>query len=723
MRGAVPGYDDRLLVRLSVQKGTDPNLFEKVPGIETVSQEDDAVVLLFVSEKALADFEGRLSSMIKGDKITNEQVLFAISALGGWTREDRLGPALRHEGLPTKDSFMLDVELWPLEKRNERTAMLAAFDEWLSRSGIERLDRAQGQSIIIYRVRVSRASAELLLQHRDVRRVDLPPRYGLERTLLTLPISAFPPVPAPADDAPRIAVLDSGLSSSHPLLGSAVGDNRNYQDPSAAALDACNHGTPVAGIALYGNIEACIESRSFQPEHWILSAKVLDDNCESDSKLLINQVRSAVDDFTKDYGCRIYNLSIGDLAHPYEGGHLAGLAVQLDELAREKGILFVVAAGNYEVTADTMTHRNGYPEYLKSSARILDPATSINSITVGSLARFDQSFHSRDFPHDPAVQPIARRNQPSPFTRSGPTVARILKPDFVEYGGNTAVDAKAGNALWKGLGEVSLNAGFAGGNLFCENSGTSFAAPRVAHYAAGILKQIPDASANLMRCILAVHANQPRECLHLLDDEEERANTAGYGLIDPDYLYRSGDDVVTLYAEEAIENKKNHFFEIPVPESYFTGRSRKREIHVALAYTPPVRSTRIRYKASRISFNLVKNGSLSEVMAYFNGKPADEIENMPEFGAPSRTFGKKLRSRGTLQKSSWVLKRPGHGQKFFLVVTRNDETWARGITEERESYSLAILLTDRENQQARLHAEIRQMIMLREQQRTRTRRR
>ena len=61
---------------------------------------------------------------------------------------------------------------------------------------------------------------------------------------------------------------------------------------------------------------------------------------------------------------------------------------------------------------------------------------------------------------------------------------------------------RAGNKLMErdgGLGVISTNHEFAGGNPFSIEIGTSMAAPHVAHLAASILREHPDASTNFLR--------------------------------------------------------------------------------------------------------------------------------------------------------------------------------------------------------------------------------
>ena len=64
------GFDERRLFRFAVEKGFDPELLRHIsPEIEFVSQEQDEVVVAFVTSAALESFEARLSSMVKGERV------------------------------------------------------------------------------------------------------------------------------------------------------------------------------------------------------------------------------------------------------------------------------------------------------------------------------------------------------------------------------------------------------------------------------------------------------------------------------------------------------------------------------------------------------------------------------------------------------------------------------------------------------------------------------
>ena len=141
---------------------------------------------------------------------------------------------------------------------------------------------------------------------------------------------------------------------------------------------------------------------------------------------------------------------------------------------------------------------------------------------------------------------------------------------------------------------------------------------------------------------------------------------------------RSLEDCVTLWTEEAIENRRHHFYEIPVPEEFWEGGSRPREVTIALAFRPAVRTKRIHYRASFISFKFVRADSLDEVARWFNAQiDRGDAATIPEYDG-GRRFSESVRSGGTVQASTWTFKKASQSrrdQSWFVVVTLNDPPW------------------------------------------------
>ena len=413
---------------------------------------------------------------------------------------------------------------------------------------------------------------------------------------------------------------------------------------------------------------------------------------------------------------------------PYHGGHIKGLSYVLDTLSRELGILFVVSAGN--VRGDQLNGlewKERYPDYLTEDAwSIVEPAPALNVLTVGSLARYDQTASSQRYPNDPSEIPIARQNQPSPFSRSGYSIRGAIKPDLICFGGNWAINARAdANYLVQnsGLGELSTCREFASGRMLANESGTSMAAPHVAHFAALILASYPEADNNVIRSMLIAHASIPDSCGTLLKEKETLQKVCGYGQVTTHALFHSIENEVTILASGQIPNKSHNFYEIPVPDDFKSDGRRLREISIGMSYTPYVRSTRVHYKASRIDFKLVAGPDLGYVTKMFNkATEKAEYERIPELN--NRNVSSRRRGSGTVQGATWRFKQFNRQSKLrtnrlFVVITRNDYPWGEAFCATSEPYALAVCLRDRTNNQARLYSQIRTKIRARQKERAR----
>ncbi len=202
-------------------------------------------------------------------------------------------------------------------------------------------------------------------------------------------------------------------------------------------------------------------------------------------------------------------------------------------------------------------------------------------------------------------------------------------------------------------------------------------------------------------------------------DKKDVRRVAGYGVIDEDSLFRSSEEHVVLISEEQIENDTHQFFELPIPEDYFRKGKATRTITVSLAYSPSVRTTRLEYIATKIKYHLVHGDSLEAVSKSFNNENKKTTQSIPECDGTKRDLTQDDRSRGTLQSSTWTYSQFNKPRKLFLVVTRQDTPWASNQVKEKEDYALAISITDRENEEARLYQQVSEKLQARERLRAR----
>lgn len=223
-----------------------------------------------------------------------------------------------------------------------------------------------------------------------------------------------------------------------------------------------------------------------------------------------------------------------------------------------------------------------------------------------------------------------------------------------------------------------------------------------------------------------MHAHRwPEACETLLgpgnrpEGRDRLLQLIGYGRVDDAALYRSLDHTVTLLAEERIGNDQHHFFELPLPDSFWANGRRAREITVALAYSPEVRTTRLDYRRAKLQFTLVVAANLDEVTQAF--------QRNREQGMGERSNGRWLpndtRKNGTLQVSRWAFRQaPARSDKVFVVITRQDSAWSQDEHRaEDEPYALAVVLADREQSNAQLYAQVQAMLQARAQARARAR--
>lgn len=233
----------------------------------------------------------------------------------------------------------------------------------------------------------------------------------------------------------RVAIIDSGIDTSHPDLAGRVDAAANFTTEPVG--DHFGHGTHVASIVAGTGAASGGKYRGIAPDARLLDAKVCDQwgFCAEDA-IVAGMEWAAVTEHAQ-----VANLSLGGTDTP----GIDPLEQAVDTLSAQTGTLFVVAAGN-----------SG-----PSAASVGSPGSADAALTVGAVDRQDT---------------VAE------FSSRGPRAGDSgLKPDLTAPG----VAIVAARAAGTELGDVV-------DDHYVSLSGTSMATPHVAGAAAILLQEHPD---------------------------------------------------------------------------------------------------------------------------------------------------------------------------------------------------------------------------------------
>lgn len=87
----------------------------------------------------------------------------------------------------------------------------------------------------------------------------------------------------------------------------------------------------------------------------------------------------------------------------------------------------------------------------------------------------------------------------------------------------------------------------------------------------------------------------------------------------------------------------------------------------------------------------------------------------------NRWISNDRRKKGTLQVSRWTFRGAlRNADRLFVVVPRQDTIWST-VKEENGPYALSVVLDDRENNEARLYAQVQAQLQARARARARAR--
>ncbi len=699
-------FDPKLIFKIEISQKIDENILReelKKIDIEVIAPSPDkqGFWIVFSEDSEMKKFEDSLVAYARTDKKYGT-VLDAIKKITDIPPEEKIGPLLKDKPLGADEVTPLDFSVWNMDN-NQLNHFLTGLKKFIKTNDGYVLDEFKTKNFCRLKIRVNNPLLQEILQLKEIESVDRPPRIRLQEKI-QVDFKDIRPQGKPMDDAPGILVVDSGILPSHPLLINSVGDAIAIATKDQIGVrpddpyDEIGHGTQVAGIALYGDIQECIDNKEFAPEFWIFSSKVMymDDNGDPTydiNELIEHQLYSAVTRIIEQYPqCRIINLSLGCSDYRmFAGKRQFDIASLIDELAYKFQLIFVICAGNYY---EGFEHNN-YPEYLldesTDSTKIIDTASSALGITVGAL-------YNETIPG-----PLIPRYviQPSHYTRVGPGYNGMVKPELVEIGGGKDDDTFIPTINHNWINDH---------RLFTLDSGTSFSTPKVAHFIAKLMITYPLYSNNLLKALLLSSASIPeerpgslRECNFFgnATNQQKLLNIYGYGQPNIDKAFYSERNRVLLIRENRIQNNHVHIYPLFLPSNFINNKG-MRTISIALAFDPVTNKNRIDYLGVMFEMHLFKNTDPNTLkQAYseidFNNNDEEQIPGLLKKQEIKLNPGLNIRNKGVHQKGIVKFsKRPGIDPNVPLtLVILCKKRWVEKDYEQE--YSVIVTVEHGEN--------------------------
>lgn len=641
-------YDPNLIFKITLEKNVSEKAFIKFldgMGIQVLSESPGGkgVWIALSKDEDFNKLKEKLSYYADG-KYEYADSMALIDNFGDIPVDEKLGQLLIKKPLDDNKEEYLDVELWKMDKKTTYNT-IDGIKNLVSKNGGEITDQYISKNISLLRVKAKKEVFGTIMGMREVCNVDRPAKFKILETIAK-PIENITMGGRPEVNAVKIAIFDTGITSNHPLLENAVLDEQSFISFTDKFSDDVGHGTQVAGIALYGDVEECIHT-SFKPESWLISVKLMylgEDGPTLEERFIFEKKLEEAVDYVKQHeNCRIINLSLGFPDRPFMGGqNQARIAATIDEIAEKyDDTIFVISAGNIAEEELYDEDFESYPKYLLSNekrVKLIDPATSIYALTVGSIAprKILMGGHYRN---KLVVESPALKDYPSPFTKVGPGLNEMIKPDLVEYGGNVApCNSGYTSASNPEGGIITLEHDFIRKNrLFGVRCGTSVSAPKISHYLSKLINKYPEASSNLIKALLISSASWPNEMPEEFSRLRRNTSTQdnklmniykiyGYGKPKIGLSLESNEKEVLIAEESSIVLNQVKLHSLNLPEIFMTEGDK--EISFTLTYNPPIRRNRKDYMGVTLQYG-VYNAELSEVEQYYELKEKNEPVETP----------------------------------------------------------------------------------------------
>ena len=369
----------------------------------------------------------------------------------------------------------------------------------------------------------------------------------------------------PPNDPPSVCLLDTGLNEQHPLLQPVTdpADLHSYDAPNWGTDDRYGHGTPMAGLAAYGDLSEPLSGNGpIELSHRLESVKIMPEpGFHNDKRLYGAITRESISrvEINPDRQ-RVYCIAV-TTTDDRDRGRPSSWSATVDAIASgyedDQQRLIILSAGNTDPS-----ERHRYPDSSLTD-EVHDPGQAWNALTVGGYT--EKSW--MDTAQYPGWQPIAPAGDLSPSSCTSMDWVKNwpIKPDIVMEAGNMAISPDGGSADYIDDSLQLLTTGhqFALGKQLISFGDTSAASALAARLAAMVLAQYPDYWPETIRALIVHSAHwtdamrsrfiPAREQDRRQDHYRQLLRYCGYGVPNTEDLYWSAQNALTLITQDSLQ--------------------------------------------------------------------------------------------------------------------------------------------------------------------------
>lgn len=486
-------------------------------------------------------------------------------------------------------------------------------------------------------------------------------------------------VQRPSELAPAVCILDSGATRDHPLIapGLEAADQHAYDDAWGVGDSAywSGHGTQMAGVALYGGLEAALtHGGTISLRHRLETVKILPPKAQNDPELYgaVTEVGVGKAEAQAPRRRRVFTMAVtSDVG--LGRGRPSSWSAAVDKLCYGDGNkqrLMVLAAGNIREGILAAEYPDG-----NDLAEAENPCQAWNALAVGAYTDKITINH----PAHHGWETVAPAGDLSPASRTSNVWDRQwpIRPDVVFEGGNFAHD---GVNPAEAIDDLQLITTHYQPNmrLFDSFGDTSAASALAANLCAAIMVERPELWAETVRGLVVHSAEWTPAMRTRFDAAGSQGQKAailrryGWGVPDLARAILSATNDATLMVEDVllpfrrdgshIKTRDMHLHRLPWPRNELLALGDQDvELRVTLSYfiepNPGERGWTRRHRYASHALRFAVKRSL-ETLAHFRQRinRAAEAGEDGEIGAAAGgddwVLG-TVRDRGSMHSDIW----------------------------------------------------------------------